>query len=64
MVDFEKEDPVARILEITGGIGADEVLECSGGEGTPLNAFDSVRKGGRISLLGFYEDGKSLLPFQ
>ena len=58
-VDFEKEDPVARILEITGGIGADEVLECSGGEGTPLQCIRSVRKGGRISLLGFYEDGKS-----
>lgn len=62
IVDFEKEDPVKRILEITEGIGADEVLECSGGTETPQQCVDSVRKGGKISLLGFYEDRKVSFP--
>ena len=62
MVDFEKEDPVKRILEITEGFGADEVLECSGGTETPQQGVDSVRKGGKISLLGFYEDRKVSFP--
>lgn len=61
-VNFEEEDPVVRILEITGGAGADEVLECSGAEGTPVQSIRSVRKGGRISLLGFYDDRKASPP--
>jgi L-iditol 2-dehydrogenase len=61
-IDFEKEDPVERILEITGGVGADEVCECSGAAVTPRQCVDSVRKGGRISLLGFYEDKEVLFP--
>jgi len=62
IVDFEKEDPVKRILEITEGFGADEVLECSGGTETPQQCVDSVRKGGKISFLGFYEDRKVSFP--
>lgn len=57
-VDIEKEDPVKRILEITGGAGADEVLECSGALVAPAQCIHSVRRGGGISLLGFYEDAK------
>ncbi len=62
IVDFEKEDPARRIMEITAGIGADEALECSGGTETPRQCVDSVRKGGKISLLGFYEDPKVSFP--
>jgi len=62
VVDFEKEDPVRRILEITGGVGADEALECSGGTETPRQVVDSIRKGGKICLLGFYEDRKVSFP--
>ena len=61
-VDFGKEDPVRRILEITDGVGADEALECSGGTETPRQCVDSVRKGGKISILGFYEDQKVSFP--
>jgi Zn-dependent alcohol dehydrogenase len=42
-----------RILEITDGKGVDEIQECSGA---------SVRKGGKINLIGFYEDSKVVLP--
>jgi len=61
-IDFEKEDPVKRILEITGGIGADEVLECCGADVTPKQCVNSVRKGGKINLIGFFEDEKVELP--
>ena len=55
-INFEKEDPVARIVELTGGIGADEVYECSGAAITPWQSVYSVRKGGKVALVGFYED--------
>jgi L-iditol 2-dehydrogenase len=61
-VDWETEDPVKRIMEVTGGIGADEVLECSGGTATPRQCVDSVRKGGKIALLGFYVDREVSFP--
>ena len=60
MIDFEKEDPPKRIMEITGGIGADEVFECSGASETLEQSVHSVKKGGKIALLGFYEKG---VPF-
>jgi len=62
LVDFEKEDPVKRIREITGGVGVDEALECSGAEAAPRQCVHSVRRGGRINLIGFYEDEKVAVP--
>jgi len=55
LIDFEKEDPVGKIQEITDGIGADEVLECSGAAVTLQQSVHSVKKGGKIALLGFYD---------
>ncbi len=57
-IDFEEEDPARRILEITGGRGADEILECSGAPVAPGLCVDSVGKGGKIALIGFYDDRK------
>ena len=56
LIDFEKEDPPTRIMEITQGRGADEVLECSGNPVTLQQSVQSVKRGGKISLLGFYGD--------
>jgi len=33
-IDVQKEDPLARIMEITGGKGVDVVLDCTAGAGT------------------------------
>lgn len=52
VIDFEKEDPVKRIRELTGGMGVDEAFECSGASGTFRQAVQSVRRGGRVGLLG------------
>lgn len=45
-------DPAARIQELTGGEGADVVVEAVGGPETLQLAFDLVRGGGRISAVG------------
>ena len=43
---------VAAVKELTGGIGADAVIECVGTEDARLQAVASVRDGGMIGLLG------------
>ncbi len=46
------DDVRTRILDETGGVGADVVLEMAGHPDAIRLAFDIVRRGGRISLLG------------
>ena len=43
---------VAAVKNLTGGIGADAVIECVGTEDARLQAVDCVRDGGMIGLLG------------
>ena len=47
-----QEDVDAIIMEKTGGLGVDVVLEMAGHPDSIRMAFDIVRRGGRISLLG------------
>ncbi|MEU0597479.1 zinc-dependent alcohol dehydrogenase family protein [Streptomyces sp. NPDC006393] len=42
----------ARIKEMTGGIGADRVLECVGTEQSTLQALNATRPGGGIGIAG------------
>jgi threonine dehydrogenase-like Zn-dependent dehydrogenase len=46
------EDGAAKVKELTGGIGADCVLECVGTEDARLQAVACVRDGGNIGLVG------------
>jgi threonine 3-dehydrogenase len=46
------EDPVAKILEGTGGTGVDVLLEMSGQPAAIQQGFKALRAGGRASLLG------------
>src|SRR5499425_2688751 len=52
VLDPSKEDVSAIVLERTGGLGVDVVLEMAGHPSAIRTAFDLVRRGGRISLLG------------
>ena len=45
-------DAVARIKELTGGVGADAVLECVGTPDAMLQAVGSTRPGGSIGYVG------------
>src|SRR5712671_6979021 len=46
------EEGVARIKELTRGIGADSVLECVGTQESMKQAIGSARKGGYVSYVG------------
>src|SRR3989454_1043338 len=52
VIDPSKTDPVAAVLNETRGVGADVVLEMSGNPQAVRQAFQMLRRGGRISLLG------------
>ena len=45
-------NPVAQVNKLTGGLGADVVIEAVGGPKTVALAFELVRGGGRISAVG------------
>lgn len=58
-INVEEEDPLARIMEITGGEGVDVSLDCTAGAGTiptllGLNALK--RKGGTMLIQGEMSD--------
>jgi threonine 3-dehydrogenase len=52
VLDPSKENMKAAVMEKTGGLGVDVVLEMAGHPDSIRTAFDIVRRGGRISLLG------------
>jgi threonine 3-dehydrogenase len=51
-LDPSKEDVRAIVAEHTGGLGVDVVLEMAGHPDAIRVAFDIIRRGGRMSLLG------------
>src|SRR5437763_1879464 len=51
-LDPSKEDVRSIVMEKTGGLGVDVVLEMAGHPDAIRTAFNIVRRGGRISLLG------------
>jgi threonine 3-dehydrogenase len=59
-MDPSREDVRAIVAERTGGLGADVVLEMAGHPDAIRIAFDIVRRGGRISLLGLTNKPVSL----
>jgi len=53
-INASKEDPVARIKELTSGRGVDLGVEAAGFEATFNSCLKSVRRGGRISIVGMF----------
>ncbi|XAH22090.1 zinc-dependent alcohol dehydrogenase family protein [Xylophilus sp. GW821-FHT01B05] len=45
-------DGVARIMEMTNGLGADSVLECVGTQESMMQAIHSARQGGYVGYVG------------
>ncbi|GAA4054818.1 zinc-dependent alcohol dehydrogenase family protein [Actinomadura miaoliensis] len=50
------EEGVARVKELTGGIGADSVLECVGTQEAMRQALRSTRPGGNVGFVGVPHD--------
>jgi threonine dehydrogenase-like Zn-dependent dehydrogenase len=46
------DEGVERVLEMTGGIGADAVLECVGTDESVIQALRSARSGGMVGWVG------------
>jgi threonine dehydrogenase-like Zn-dependent dehydrogenase len=57
-VDFEKEDAVARIMELTGGEGVDSAIEALGGDVSFQNAIRVTKPGATISNAGYHGKGE------
>lgn len=55
LINSREEDAVAAVREITGGLGPDIVVECSGAAGAVDDAIHMVKRGGRVVLAGFFE---------
>ena len=51
-VDPSAGDAVAKVLELTGGKGADLVIEASGHDSSLAAVLDYVRTGGRVTFVG------------
>ena len=47
---------VERVMELTGGIGADAVLECAGTTQAVVDAVGYAKKNGRVSLVAMYKE--------
>ena len=54
-VNTEKEDIVKRTMELTNGRGADAVIELAGVPITIRQAFQALKKTGRVGLVGLPE---------
>ncbi len=52
VLDPATQDVKQIVFDVTGGLGVDVVLEMAGHPDAVRTAFDIVRRGGRISLLG------------
>ncbi len=63
VVDIKQEDPVRRVMELTGGKGADFVIEMGANQAVMDQAFDMVRIRGTIVTIGTFNDPINFNPF-
>jgi L-iditol 2-dehydrogenase len=62
VVDYEQAEPVAEIRRLTGGRGVDYVFDCSGNPDVVGQLLRSVRRGGKVALLGLTGGAVAQLP--
>lgn len=53
IVNIETEDPIERVMQISGGRGADVVADCAGNASAFNTALESVRRCGQIVKIGW-----------
>jgi L-iditol 2-dehydrogenase len=52
VIDSDREDVAARVLELTGGDGVDVAVEAAGSQATVWDCIGACRPGGRVIVLG------------
>jgi L-iditol 2-dehydrogenase len=62
VINGKEEDTVQKVLELTGGKGADLVIETAGSEITTRQAIEFTKKGATIVLVGYSASGMETLP--
>jgi threonine dehydrogenase-like Zn-dependent dehydrogenase len=60
VININDEDAVAVVKQLTGGIGADYVVECAGTEATLNQAIHMTNRGGKICLAAFPHEAATL----
>lgn len=55
VINVKERDVVKEVFALTGGVGADLVLECAGTAPAAKDAVEYTRKNGRIALVGIYQ---------
>lgn len=63
IVNTDREDPVQKVLEWTDGRGVDILIETAGGEKAIWQAFDMVRRLGRICAIGISGKPEVSIPY-
>lgn len=67
IVHSDDDDPQAAIYAMTDDRGADIVFECAGGESMPDTlplATRLVRRGGKVVIVGGFDDGAIAIPLE
>jgi L-iditol 2-dehydrogenase len=54
VINLNDEDPLERVLGLTGGLGADVVLECAGAPPAVEMGLNLVRKRGKYTQMGLF----------
>jgi len=62
VVNFKKEDPVKKILELTHNEGVDVIIEASGGDETVGQAVSIGKHGAAVALVGYTDSGNTTIP--
>jgi threonine dehydrogenase-like Zn-dependent dehydrogenase len=60
VIDFTKEDPVEKILALTGGVGVDSAIEALGNPVSFANCIRVTKAGGTISNVGYHGTGETV----
>ena len=61
VINVAQQDPLKVVQELTQGLGADLVIECSGAAPAIASTVELVRKKGRICVIGL--TGRDSIPF-
>jgi 2-desacetyl-2-hydroxyethyl bacteriochlorophyllide A dehydrogenase len=61
-IDSRAEDAVQVIMDYTQGLGVDRSFEAVGLEVTLVQALRALKKGGQATLLGIFEELKTVIP--
>ena len=60
VVDYHDGDPVAKVRELTGGMGVDVALDSAGTKDSVRQSIGMVRKGGRVAFTGIPKEPVSV----